>query len=179
MNDNETFDLAAEVRDLAARRDIMDAVYRYMRGQDRLIPELQRSAFHDGAYVDCGPFAGLPDDYVAYAQRMLAGCVNTHHMIGQVQIKVEGDTAYGEVYFIAWHRIPLDGGQKDLIFGGRYIDEYARKNGEWRIWKRREIADWTRTDPPADLYFELEQGCHRPGRREADFSVRRDWPAWP
>ena len=30
------FDLAAEMRDYAARRDITDAVHRYMRGLDRL-----------------------------------------------------------------------------------------------------------------------------------------------
>lgn len=41
------FDLEAEVRDLCARRDIHDALCRYMRGQDRLDPELHRSAFHE------------------------------------------------------------------------------------------------------------------------------------
>jgi hypothetical protein len=38
-------DIQAEVRDLAAGRDIYGAVCNYMRGQDRLMPALQRSAF--------------------------------------------------------------------------------------------------------------------------------------
>ncbi|HEX8056538.1 MAG TPA: nuclear transport factor 2 family protein, partial [Novosphingobium sp.] len=53
-----SFDLEAEVRDLAARRDIADAVHRYMRGLDRLDPALQRTAFHDDAWIDAGIFAG-------------------------------------------------------------------------------------------------------------------------
>jgi len=39
-----------------------------MHGQDRLLPTIQRRAFHDDAFVDCRPFAGDPDGYVNYAQ---------------------------------------------------------------------------------------------------------------
>ena len=46
-------DLEAEIRDLAARRDINAAVQRYMRGLDRLDADLQRSAFHADAVIDC------------------------------------------------------------------------------------------------------------------------------
>jgi len=35
-------DIESVVRDLAARRDIYDAICSYMRGQDRLLPEVQR-----------------------------------------------------------------------------------------------------------------------------------------
>ncbi len=174
----DDLDLAAEVRDLTARRDIMDCICRYMRGQDRLDPALQRSAFHDGAYVDCGAFSGDGDAWVEYAQTGLKSCAFTHHMIGQAQIAVRDDSASGEVYFIAYHRMTLDGEEKDMIFGGRYIDEYARRDGEWRIVKRFEIADWTRTDPAADHFLkEMAPDYHRPGRGGTDFSDRRNWPA--
>lgn len=176
-------DLAAEVRRLSgeldalkSRQEIVDCVARYMRAQDRLEPDLQRSAFHADAWIDCGPVAGDVDTFVNYAQGGLAGCAFTHHMIGQTTITIDGDRASGEIYFIAYHRMTLDGEEKDMIFGGRYIDEYARREGEWRILKRREIADWTRTDPAADAFLKLEPAYHRPGRRGEDFSSRRDWP---
>jgi hypothetical protein len=169
--------LSAALHDLTARRDIIDCVSRYMRAQDRLEPELQRSAFHPDAFVDCGPVAGDVETYVNYAQSGLEGCAFTHHMIGQTTIHVDGDAASGEIYFIAYHRMTLDGEEKDMIFGGRYIDEYARRDGEWRILRRREIADWTRTMPAADDFLTLEPAYHRPGRRGADFSSKRDWPA--
>jgi hypothetical protein len=169
------FDLEAEVRDLAARRDIYDAVCRYMRGQDRLDPVLHRSAFHDDAYVDCGLMAGTADEFVDFAQGFLADLEGSQHIIGQVRFDVRGDEASGEVYFYAWHRIQEDGEAKDLSVAGRYVDEYACRNGEWRIVKRREIVDWARTDPASDDFFAANPSIVRAGRRGTDFSEMRNW----
>ena len=77
MNAPESLQLAAlraEVADLAARRDIHKALNAYMRGQDRLLPELQRSAFHEDGWVDCGLYAGRARDFVDFAQGFLAAC---------------------------------------------------------------------------------------------------------
>jgi len=172
------FDLEAEVRDLAARRDIMDACQRYMRGQDRLLPELQRSAFHDGAYVDCGLYAGSGAGFVDFAQGFLRELKGSQHLIGQSQIKVEGDVADGEIYFIAWHRVVENGEDKDLFVAGRYVDRYEKRNGEWRIAKRRELIDWARTDPAADRFMKDYADKLVVGARgDDDFSVTRDWAA--
>jgi hypothetical protein len=170
------FDLEAEVRDLAARRDIMDACQRYMRAQDRLLPDLHLSAFHDDAYVDCGLFAGSAAGFVDFAQGLLGGFKASQHMIGQSQIAVHGDVADGEVYFLAWHRIVEEGEEKDLLVCGRYVDRYEKRNGEWRIAKRRELIDWARTDPAADAFLkEHADKLLHGGRGAADFSVTRDW----
>lgn len=171
------FDLEAEIRDLAARRDIHDALCRYMRGQDRLDPVLHRSAFHDDAWVDCGLMNGTADEFVAFAQGLLADFEGSQHIIGQVQLSIRGDEASGEVYFYAWHRIREDGEPKDLSVAGRYVDEYACRNGEWRILRRREIIDWARTDPAADAFLAENPFLPRGGRRGQDFSETRDWPA--
>lgn len=173
---SKPFDLEAEVRDLAARRDIHDALCRYMRGQDRLDPLLHRSAFHDDAYVDCGLMQGTADEFVAFAQGFLADMDGSQHIIGQVQLDVRGDEASGEVYFYAWHRHQEDGQAKDLIVSGRYVDEYGCRNGEWRIVKRREIIDWARSDVAADDFLAANPILPRGGRRGEDFSQTRNWP---
>ena len=170
-------DAAAELHDLCARRDIYDAVCRYMRGQDRLMPEAQRSAFHDDAYVDCGVFSGDAAAYVEFAQGLLATFKSSHHLIGQVQITVDGGTAHGEVYFIAWHRIVEDGVDKDLLVAGRYIDEYQDRGTGWKIAKRRELIDWARTDPAADGFLREATGLVMGARGAQDFSNQRIWPA--
>jgi SnoaL-like domain len=174
----KAFDLEAEIRDLAARRDITDAVHRYMRGLDRLDPVLQRSAFHDGAFVDVGLMAGPVDEFITFGQDMLAGMDATHHFLGQIRLEVNGDTATGECYFQAWHGSRDEAGNpRDLFISGRYIDEYACNNGEWRIAKRKLITDWV-TDHPADhSFFEANPTTNRGGRRGADFSQTRNWPA--
>ena len=99
---SQPFDLEATMRDYAARRDILDAVHRYMRGLDRLDPALQRSAFTDDAYIDCGLMAGPVDDFVPFAQGLLAGMDATHHLLGQVHIQIhDASSASGECYFQA------------------------------------------------------------------------------
>lgn len=171
------FDMEAELRDLAARRDIHDALCRYMRGQDRLDPVLHRSAFHDDAYVDCGLMAGTADEFVEFAQGFLATMGGSQHLIGQVRIEMHDETsASGEVYFYAWHRIEEDGEPKDLSVAGRYVDEYACRNGEWRILKRYEVVDWARTDKAADGFFAANPMVPRGLRRGEDFSEKRNWP---
>jgi hypothetical protein len=171
-----TFDLEAEVRDLAARRDIADAAHRYMRGLDRLDPALQRTAFHDDAWIDCGLMAGDADAFVAFSQDLLAGMEGTQHLLGQVRIEVSGDTALGECYFQAWHGTRDEAGQpRDLFIAGRYIDEYACKNGEWKIAKRTLITDWVKDDPADHGFFAANPTTHRAGRRGKDFSETLAW----
>lgn len=170
------FNLEAEIRDLAARRDIQEATHRYMRGLDRLDPELQRSAFHADAHVDCGLMAGSADEFVAFAQEMLAGFDATQHLLGQVRIEVHGDTASGECYFQAWHGArDDDGSPRDLFIAGRYVDDYACLNGEWKIMRRTLITDWVKNDP-ADHSFFASPGIIRSGRRGEDFSQQQHRP---
>jgi hypothetical protein len=171
--------LEAEIRDLAARRDITDAVHRYMRGLDRLDPALQRTAFHDDAHVDCGLMVGPVDAFITFAQDMLAAMEGTHHMLGQVRIEIHDDAhASGECYFQAWHGTRDEAGAPgDLFIAGRYIDEYALRDGAWRITHRKLITDWV-TNQPADHRFYAENPTtNRLGRRGADFSDTRNWPA--
>jgi hypothetical protein len=177
MNEGVTFNLEAEVRDLAARRDITGAVHRYMRGLDRLDPVLQRSAFHDGAYVDCGLMAGPVDEFITFAQGFLGDLEATHHFLGQITIQLNGDTASGECYFQAWHGTRDEAGKpRDLFISGRYIDDYACNNGEWRIAKRLLITDWVKDDPADHTFYAANPTTNRGGRRGADFSEQRNWP---
>lgn len=155
------------LQQLVAEHGIRQAINSYMRAQDRLLPELHLSAFHADAWVDCGLFAGPAADFVDFAQRFLADCDASQHMISQADIQVEGDTARGEVYFLAHHRITENGEKKDLFVAGRYHDEYACRDGRWAITRRKEIVDWARTDPVADAFLAAQPDLHL-GRRCAD-----------
>jgi len=175
-------DMEAEVRDLVARRDITKAIHAYMRGQDRLDRDLQLSSFHADADVDCGLLRGGPEAYTDFAQGFLATMTASQHIIGQIDLEVdpEGGTATGEVYFLAWHRTVADDGEnkgeeRDLLMAGRYIDEYARRDGKWAIQRRRELIDWARDVPAADSILHEQVTIHLSGRSGADFSQTRDW----
>jgi hypothetical protein len=139
---------------LVARDDIYQLVCTYMRGQDRLDAKTHRSVFWDDAYLDYGFYLGGPDGFVDFAQTALTRYSSCHHLIGQVQIEVEGDQAYGEVYYQAFHKgVDEDGQSIDRIIAGRYIDRYERRDGVWKIAYRAELADWARQDTSLDAFF--------------------------
>ena len=135
---------------LLSRQEIYDLSCRYLRAQDRLMPELHRSVFWDDATTDYGFYRGGPDGFVAFAQNALKDHRANHHMMGQALIEMEGDVAFGEIYFQAFHRIIDSGAESDLFVSGRYVDRYERRDGVWKIAHRTELVDWARTEPAAD-----------------------------
>ena len=121
------------VDELIAKQEITDLVGRYMRGLDRLDVELLRSVFHDDAYTDYGFFKGKADDFVEMAYNALKDHLANHHFIGQTNIDIEQDIAFGEIYFQAFHRIVVKSEERDLFISGRYVDRYEKRHGEWKI----------------------------------------------
>ena len=57
-----------------------------------------------------------------------------HHNITSINIELDGHYAEGEVYMIAFHRFKLEGGgSADLLVGGRYFDNYEKRDGAWKF----------------------------------------------
>ncbi len=158
-----------DIYDLFAKQEIYDLCCTYMRGLDRLDADLMRTVFHEDATVDYGFFQGSADDFVDFAQNALSSHLANHHMIGQVNIKVSGGQAVGEIYFQAFHKVTSDGGPHDLFVCGRYVDRYERRGGIWKISFRSEVNDWSRTEPDADRYLE-GSGSILGARKPQDYS---------
>jgi hypothetical protein len=160
------------IDELLAREEIRALSGAYMRGLDRLDAALLRSVFHDDATTDYGFFQGAPDAFVAMAMGALRSHAANHHMLGQINLRLEGDAAFGEVYFQAFHRIATDGKDFDLFIAGRYVDRYEKRGGAWKIAFRAEVNDWARTEPAADVYFQSDTRSLRGARAPDDLSYR-------
>jgi hypothetical protein len=169
-----TMSKPADIDALLAKEDIRALSRQYMRGLDRLDADLLRSVFHDDAQVDYGFFRGSAQEFAGFAMRALRDHLANHHFIGQMSVDLEGDTAFGEIYFQAFHRIVDAGVEKDLFIAGRYVDRYERRNGIWKIAFRAEVNDWARTEPAADDFFRATPQSLRGARGAADLSSRRD-----
>lgn len=160
------------VDELLARREIEDLSATYMRGLDRLDKPLLRSVFHDDATTDYGFFKGGPDGFVDMAYGALKDHAANHHMLGQIRVELDGDEAFGEVYFQAFHRIDDDGRSQDLFIAGRYVDRYRKRDGVWKIAYRAEVNDWARTEAAADDFFRAQPDALRGARAPDDLSCR-------
>jgi hypothetical protein len=150
---------------LAAKDAITDACLRYCRGIDRCDAELVKSSYHADAYDDHGTFKGNAWEFADLATQSLKRYLATmhatmNHLITEVDT-VSG-TAKGEIYVNAYHLREADGKKVVDVWWGRYIDEYSRKNGDWRISSRVVVHEWT-AQMPIEQAMPIPAEMFRPG----------------
>jgi hypothetical protein len=144
--------LTARLARLADQQDIRDVVYRYCRGIDRRDFDLVRSCYHSGATDDHGDFRGTIDEFIPYVQDRLQRFECTMHFVGNVLVEVADDAARCESYTVAYHRVPPSRTkpERDFVVNLRYVDDFERRDGEWRIATRVCVFDFSRIDPVVD-----------------------------
>lgn len=139
----------ARLARLVDQQEIRDVIYRYCRGIDRCDYDLVRSCYHPDASDDHGDFRGGVDDFIAYVQQGLPRYERTMHFIGNVLIEPVGDSARAESYIVAHHHLAESRTrpERDFVAGLRYVDDFERRGGEWRIAARICVFEWSRLDP--------------------------------
>lgn len=144
---NET-DRTARVVD---QQEIADVIYRYCRGIDRRDYDLVRSCYHPDAIDDHGDFRGGVDDFIAHVRSTLGRFERTMHFIGNLLVQPDGDRARVESYCIAHHHLAASRTkpERDFNVGLRYVDDFERRDGQWRIAARVCAFEWSRIDSVA------------------------------
>ncbi|MFM7784314.1 MAG: nuclear transport factor 2 family protein, partial [Gammaproteobacteria bacterium] len=105
-----------QIRALLDKQTITEVIHRYARAIDRFDESMLRSVFHPGsqhAHFFEGPSSdpsipskpGAPGDFVAFAFDVLRTHLRTHHQLGNTLIELDGDQAFAETYFTAYHRM--------------------------------------------------------------------------
>lgn len=133
---------------LIDRQAIKDVIYRYARGVDRMDSDLIRSCYHPDALDDHGTGVTMSvDQFIEWAIPFLRKYVSTMHLMANILVEFDGDLARVETYAVAYHRLRLgESGAQDLSVGVRYVDRFARRDGEWRIANRVLVPAWRRLD---------------------------------
>lgn len=140
---------------LLAKQDITELIYQYMRGLDRWDKTLLNSLFTDDAWCEYGFINTDAKAFIDFALGALHEHKANQHMVGNILIDIEGDEAFGEVYFNAYHKIKTDKGFEDMLVAGRYVDRYVKDKGVWKFAYRSELVDWSHSTPSNDPYFNL------------------------
>jgi hypothetical protein len=138
--------LAAKVRELADRQEILDLLSRYARGMDRHDRELARSVYHDDAIDVHGSQAFGVEDFLDWAFAYHADQLHHQHYITNASVELDGDTAHVESYYVFVGRYP-DRDTPLAIAGGRYVDRVERRDGRWAIARRVCTAEWRSVSP--------------------------------
>jgi hypothetical protein len=128
------------IDEMLDRQEILECVYRYTRGVDRVDEELIRSAYHADARDFHGAVNGSVDDFLAWWLPMQPPREVSQHYVSNVTIDLDGDTAHVESYFTFVHKAL--GESPMTVSGGRYADRYERRESGWRIATRVVISEW-------------------------------------
>jgi hypothetical protein len=149
----------------ADRAAIENVLGLYCRAIDRLDVELLKSLYHPDGVDDHGAFtAGAHEfaDRIIAMQKEL--CESTLHTVTHSVIDVRGENASCESYYLAIivvaegatsierffgpaylnaQRVAGTVGQRhEFLCCGRYLDQFQKRDGAWRIHRRRVTNEW-------------------------------------
>jgi hypothetical protein len=134
---------STQLQRLADELQIHKVLATYCRGVDRCDKAILQSAYWPDATEEHGIFNGKAWDFAEFIVPLIRTMKVTMHSISNTFIELDGDRATSETYVVAYHLMDAEGGgQAEMIVGGRYLDEFQRRDGEWRISKRLFVHDW-------------------------------------
>ena len=160
-----------DIEALAAELEIRRVLARYCRAVDRGDVELLKSVYHPDATDDHGTFQGSGWDFAeALVPAMDESSLSSQHHLTNVLIELDGDRAAVESYVLALHPVRDRASAREVhaLAGGRYLDRFEKRNGEWKIADRRVVIDWTRASLPGEAWSLESAFGLRGGRREKD-----------
>jgi SnoaL-like domain len=136
------------------RAAILDVLVRYAYGLDRRDFDMVLDCFDKDASAEYAGEVLAPgaDAIIRYARERLPAFRSTMHVITNVTVDFGGhDLATTECYCTAYLVQAADSGERVLIRGLRYVDQFVRRDGRWRITDRRHLPQWMAALPTVPL----------------------------
>ena len=145
-------DLDSKIQEILDKESIRELVCTYCRAADRHDNELMRTLYHEDAYDDHGSFfKGKAMEFIDLLPEIQKSMGILHHNVTTHNIKINGDRAEGETYIIAFHQVLTEKGNYDVLIGGRYFDEYEKRENVWKFSSRAVDADWVYVNEPSKV----------------------------
>jgi hypothetical protein len=128
---------------LLDKTELYELLQQYCRGVDRQDYVLLESLYHPDSTDDHSPqFKGTGPEFVRWLPTILRRYTLTSHVVTSALFTIAGDFAEGEAQVSAFHLSKKEPA-REMIFHGRYLDRYERRQGVWRILERVTVHDWS------------------------------------
>jgi len=140
--------MQTQLQELLDKKACEEVLIRYGRTLDWLDTAGQAQCFWPDAAIDYGFFRGSATEWVPVVMELEKASLRRWHACNSIIVQVAGSTAKSECYGLTAGSSETEEGALEChVFGGRYLDEFEKRNGQWRIAKRTYIADWAYTFP--------------------------------
>jgi hypothetical protein len=139
--------LDARLQEMLDHHEITKLLAVYCHGSDRMDESKMAGVYLEDSWDDHGLNKCPGPEFARRSMSNLGkGSEMCSHQLGQSQIKVTGDVAGAETYFIATLRRRMPDGENLLLqMGGRYVDTLHRVDEGWKIKHRTCVRDWSIT----------------------------------
>jgi hypothetical protein len=134
-----------ELRILLDKQACDETLTRYCRALDWLDADALKTVFTPDAEIDYGFFKGRGDAFIPAVMEIERSFLRRWHFVANAIIQVKGDTAEGECYGLAAGVSAREGKTVTDVFGGRYLDSFVRREGQWMISRRVYVLGWQRS----------------------------------
>lgn len=131
---------------IADRLACEDVLTRYCRALDWLDEEALRSCFWPDATIDYGFYKGDFEGFAPVVMQVERSTPRRFHVSTNTTYAFDGDACEAESYAITHAMAPHDdGSMRASTFFGRYLDRLEKREGAWRIAKRRYMLHGSET----------------------------------
>jgi len=161
---------------LADKLAIQEQIRNYCRAVDRLDNPLGHGVFHEDSHADYGadfyqgPGRGVIDAIIASHD----GLLSHSHQVTNVLVEVDGERAGSESYVYGTMRMDRGGQLMQLGVWARYLDEWHKRDGCWRIARRMVVYDHEEVRPVTAMGQEIRS--RRDGQDPSyQFLTGRKW----
>lgn len=128
------------LQEISDRMEIQQLLVDYSTAIDQRRFDDLDAVFTEDAYIDYRAMGGIDGQFPqvkAWLADVLPNFPAYSHMLGNLSIKFDGDTATSRV--ICFNPMVLDAEQKQILFCGLwYDDEFVRTSDGWRMTRRVE-----------------------------------------
>ena len=137
-----------DLQTLADRLEINDLLTTYATSVDDKDWTTYRNVFTPDAFIDyesAGGVKGSVDEVVAWMEETMAGFPMTQHLVANVKVQLDGDTAKVRAMF--YNPMQLPGVEGESATGGFYEHDMVRTPAGWRSRHLVEHPMWF-VNPP-------------------------------
>jgi len=172
-----TQNMPAELQSLLDKQAVTELIHAYCRAADRHDQDAMRKLYFEDATDDHGGFfKGRAMDFIDKLPEIQKPMKILQHNVTTINLKLEAERGEGEVYVLAFHQAQTEQGTLvDFLVGGRYLDNYEKREGLWKFSARSVLADWVKFSEPSNVQLDHPMiiGSHigTPGAGDPSYKV--------